>query len=145
MAGKKDVNTELNITSMIDLMSVLVAFLLLSAVWVQISALPASVDSKGRAPSSSTPPENNRLTVHVTSTGIRMTWPPGAKGPGFINKTKEGYDLTKVTSAIEAVIATGKSLTASVSGDNNVEYGLVAESVDAVKAGKVSSVSLMTN
>ena len=39
LRGKKDLNTELNLTPLVDLFSTIVCFLLIAAVWVQVNAL----------------------------------------------------------------------------------------------------------
>jgi biopolymer transport protein ExbD len=46
--SKRDVNVELNIVPFIDLMSCLTAFLLVTAVWVQIAQLDLKPKGKGR-------------------------------------------------------------------------------------------------
>src|SRR5688500_5549856 len=48
---KKSVNVELNIVPFIDLMSCLTAFLLVTAVWVQIAQLDLKPKGKSRDPS----------------------------------------------------------------------------------------------
>src|SRR5690242_13219282 len=49
--SKHDVNVELNIVPFIDLMSCLTAFLLVTAVWVQIAQLGLKPKGKSRDPS----------------------------------------------------------------------------------------------
>lgn len=49
--GKGDVNVDLNIVPFIDLMSCLTAFLLVTAVWVQIAQLDLQPKGKSRDPS----------------------------------------------------------------------------------------------
>jgi biopolymer transport protein TolR len=48
--GKRDVNVDLNIVPFIDLMSCLTAFLLVTAVWVQIAQLGLKPKGKSRDP-----------------------------------------------------------------------------------------------
>jgi biopolymer transport protein ExbD len=55
--SKHDVNVELNIVPFIDLMSCLTAFLLVTAVWVQIAQLDLKPKGKSRDPSQVTDPE----------------------------------------------------------------------------------------
>ncbi len=144
--GGKDVNTELNLTSMIDLMSCLVAFMLMGAVWMHIAAIPASVDVKGRAPASSTP-KNNQLVVRVKNDGFQLAWPPlKTKAPSsYVRKNAEGYDLLQLTTVVEKVFTENADLTTSVSGDDTVPYGAIAEALDAVKAAGVVTVTLATH
>lgn len=146
MGKNKDLSIELNLTSMIDLMSVLVAFLLVTAVWLHIGAIQSDMEVKGKSAATSAPPENNRIDLRVTRSGIRVTWPPKAGSlAGYIRKGGEGYELNQLTSLVEKAVAKGGTLTAGVTGDDSVEYGAVAETIDAVKAGGVESVGIVTN
>ena len=54
--GKKSVNVDLNIVPFIDLMSCLTAFLLVTAVWVNIAQI------NSRRARTATPPTSNRTT-----------------------------------------------------------------------------------
>ena len=69
--GKGSVNVELNIVPFIDLMSCLTAFLLVTAVWVNIAQI--SIQPKGRTRDTSNmeePPDNVILSVLVQSDKI---------------------------------------------------------------------------
>ena len=141
-----DLNVELNLTSMIDLMSVLVAFLLVTAVWLNISAIQSKVESKGKAPASVSKPEDNLIEVKVTRYGHQIKWPKLKSGlPSRLRKSKDGYDLAAVTAWMEKAVKQRSDLNASVTGEDRVDYGAVAETIDAVNAGGISAVSLATN
>lgn len=62
---KKSLDMELNLVPFIDLLSCLISFLLITAVWTQISAL--KVRSQGNSPSDA-PPEENQTTIDVRLT-----------------------------------------------------------------------------
>lgn len=140
-------DTELNLVPFIDLLSTLVLFLLLSVVWVQVSVIPASVDSKGgKAKVSAT--DNTNLELHVTSSSVRITWPSFIRSkvgglPGSVGKTRSGYDTRKLVSAIEKAVKANLSV-AAVSAEDNVDYGDVIEIVDAAKSAGVPTVALST-
>lgn len=144
--ARQELNTELNLTSMIDLMSCLVAFMLLTSVWVHVAALPAAVESKGRAPAASTPKEPNEIKITVMKSGVKIAWPAvkGVRLPSWVRRGKDGFDHESLTGAIEQALAV-RELTATVTGTNDVEYGAVAEAIDAVKAAGLERVSLLTN
>src|SRR3954465_2907655 len=89
--GGDKLNTELNLVPFIDLLSTLVLFLLVTTVWLQVAAIPASVDSKGKASSSQA--VEKRLLVHITSSGYRLTWPASAAGIATIARGRGGFDL----------------------------------------------------
>lgn len=145
-----DLDTNLNLTPMIDVMSVIVAFLLMTAVWMQISAIQTAVETRGdSAPLAVTPPSNNRVEVHVTSQGHTIAWPPvlgsSVKAPPQVLKNKTDYDLKRLKSVFQTVVQSGAKITASVGGDDNVKYGVVAETIDAIKQGGIDEVVLATN
>jgi len=62
--SKHDVNVELNIVPFIDLMSCLTAFLLVTAVWVQIAQLDLKPKGKSRDPST-IKEENEKVVLSV--------------------------------------------------------------------------------
>ena len=71
--GKKSANAELNLVPYIDLLSTLICFLLITAVWQQISSLPASGQAPSDSPSTSLPdPDRVELAVHVFTDRIEM-------------------------------------------------------------------------
>lgn len=62
---KRSVNSELNLVPYIDLLSVLICFLLISAVWNQIAALSTNA-SNTTAGESATPPDPNKVDLSVS-------------------------------------------------------------------------------
>ena len=93
---KKSVNVELNIVPFIDLMSCLTAFLLVTAVWVNISQLDVKPQGKARE----VPPcvegcDDPELSVLVDSDSV---WIGVSRVNEFeqIPKTATGYDWDKV-------------------------------------------------
>ncbi len=91
--GGKSVNVELNIIPFIDLMSCLTAFLLVTAVWVNIAKL--DVKTAGRARDQITKPiEDPELSVLIESDEI---WIGVSRVDDFqrIPKTAQGYDWAK--------------------------------------------------
>jgi len=70
--GKKSVNSEINMIPMIDLLVSCIAFLLMTAVWIQTGALQAQQPHS--APTEA-PPENqpqDQLKVRISPTGFRV-------------------------------------------------------------------------
>jgi len=75
--GRKSVDSNVNMVPMIDLLISVIAFLLMTAVWVQTGALQAS---QPRGPSNS--PETNtnpteQLKVVIAATGVQVGTNPG--------------------------------------------------------------------
>ena len=65
--GKKSLNVELNLVPFIDLLTCLICFLLMAAVWVQIGKISVTQSGQG-APTEQTPEERQRLNLVVAIT-----------------------------------------------------------------------------
>jgi biopolymer transport protein ExbD len=67
--GRKSVDSQVNMVPMIDLLISVIAFLLMTAVWVQIGALRSE---QPRGPSESSLPTVDHLKVAITADGFRV-------------------------------------------------------------------------
>jgi biopolymer transport protein TolR len=136
-------NTEVNVVPFIDLLSCLISFLLITAVWVQIAAIPASIDST--AP----PPPEHRLEIRLTSKSVQLKWPAALRAvgnyPGALDNVKNDFDLPALEKILKVAANQKLIATASVSADDDVDYGAVARTIDSVKSGGISSVALNIN
>ncbi len=101
--GKGSVNVELNIVPFIDLMSCLTAFLLVTAVWVNISQLDVKPQGKAREapPCDDGDCDKPKLSVLVDSDSV---WIGVSRVNEFeqIPKTAGGYDWDKVRERLQA-------------------------------------------
>ena len=70
--GKKPLNAELNLVPYIDLLTCMVAFLLITAVWTQLARL--RVDQRGQGPSDdiSPPVDHQKIAVVVHDDGFNV-------------------------------------------------------------------------
>jgi biopolymer transport protein TolR len=66
LRAKKELNSELNLTSFIDLLSTIVCFLLVSAVWVQVSSMDLK---QSHGTEAAAPTETAELDVDFTGPG----------------------------------------------------------------------------
>lgn len=140
-------NVELNLVPFIDLLSSLVLFLLITAVWVQISAIPTGIDSKGATPVVTS--TSNLLTIHLDDKGATLLWPASMKDtsqlPSLIAKTAKGYDLDRLGAVMADVSKNPNKPTAAVSAEDVVDYGDVVQAIDTVKSNGFETVALSTN
>jgi biopolymer transport protein ExbD len=147
--GKKSVNVELNIVPFIDLMSCLTAFLLVTAVWVNISKL--SIEPAGRTRESGDQCLDNpdcdkpKLSLLVEQDNI---WIGVSRVNDFesIPKSPDGsYDWTKVEDRLRAqkrsaffADETRIEVAANSTKSSPVAYQHLISAMDvAVKAGFV--------
>ena len=134
--GGSKLDTALNLVPFIDLLSSLVLFLLLTAAWQHVSAIPAGVASKG--PNRSAVVNEKRLEIRVAANGYSLRWPAGFGLPGFVPTGEVLRDV--------AAKAVAKGLkVASVSADDGVPYGIVVKAIDFTKEAGVPIVALGIN
>lgn len=144
--GESKLNIELNLVPFIDLLSSLVLFLLVTAVWTQISVIPTAVKNpNGAAIATSAPAQNKQLDLRVTDKGYELTWPANVTLPQLIPKHADDYDREALTNMMVSAAKSQDVDGANVSGDEKVEYGAVIEAIDAIKSGGMPSVALRTN
>lgn len=141
--GGDGLNVDLNVVPFIDLLSALVLFLLLGAVWVQISAMKASVDAKGGAATEAVaPPPSKRVEVRVIATGYELKWPSSGRLPNSLMKKSGAWDLPGLSSVMASALKTGVVDSASVGGIDGVPYGQVVLAIDAVRDAGIARVAL---
>lgn len=142
--GDGGLNVELNLVPFIDLLSSLVLFLLLGAVWVQIASMQAAVESKRgkRAIASNEPPK--RVELKVTKAGYELKWPQAAKLPGSIGMKAGAYDRDSLRSLVLSAVKDSKVNGGGVSANDDVPYGEIVVAIDILKEGGLPSVGLST-
>jgi biopolymer transport protein ExbD len=140
-SGGRAVNVELNIIPFIDLMSCLTAFLLVTAVWVNIAKL--DVKTAGRARDQvATPPEDPELSVLIEADRI---WVGVSRVDDFqeIPKVAGGYDWPKFEEVLKTqkasaffVDKTNIQIAAESTSAQPVSYQQIVQAMDvAVKVG----------
>ncbi len=133
--GKKDLDMVLNLVPFIDLLSCLIAFLLITAVWTQITAL--QVASTGGLTEKTPPPTKNTIDLRVTimSSGYILSV---AGNLVNIAKVAEpdgsmGYDSKTLVSKLTVVkqaYPEQKSIT--VAAEDEVLYSDLVGTVDTI-------------
>ena len=144
--GGKGGNVDVNVVPFIDLLSSLVLFLLLNAVWIQISGIGTNIDAKGGVPVVN--PDIKVVAVQVTMKGYSLSWPQDyatMQLPAEVTKTDKGYDLDQLTAVAQRLAKQGLQPITAVAGDDPVDYGEVVRAIDAVKNGGLQQVALSAN
>jgi len=70
--GKKALNAELNLVPYIDLLTCMVAFLLITAVWTQLAQLPISQKGSGPGEQVDQPPPPVKIAIMVGRDGLNV-------------------------------------------------------------------------
>jgi biopolymer transport protein TolR len=103
--GRRSSNFDLNLVPFIDLMSVLITFLLLSAVWTQVSMIQLGASFASPRLDQETPPtppplENLVLRLDIRAAGYILYV---GKDTTSIPKVNDEYDKTNLKAALVAV------------------------------------------
>lgn len=137
-------NTELNLVPFIDLLSSLILFLLVTAVWLQVGTITVSADSKGKAVKEQAPKPT--LFVHLGPDGYNLrlenVGANGAKVPALVPKVNGEFDFEKLIAELKQSLGTQLPETAAISSDDNISYKNVIHAVDAMKQVGFPSVAL---
>ena len=146
LRGKKELNSELNLTPLVDLFSTIVCFLLIAAVWVQVSALEVkqSYGTEG-APSKV---QNYELNIkYVKDNQIRAEFKKGRRKK-VVRATGADFDTTladlnaKIKGWMEknknAVIAA-----AFIKPKKSVDYGQLVSTMDVLRQNNLSNIGIV--
>ena len=98
---KKPVNAELNLVPYIDLLTCMVAFLLITAVWTQLASLAVSQKSQGPV-DEHPPPPDSRVAVVVHDDGFNLIVGDDQKP---VPRRAGELDYAALTGELEAVKA----------------------------------------
>jgi biopolymer transport protein TolR len=102
---KKSLDAQINVVPAIDLLSCCIAFLLMTAVWTQISRL--QVQQSG-GPSDGTPPKEPSLVLNLTMTEKGLVLSSGGNSSDIpsLGKTPDGgpiYNLKELETSLKKV------------------------------------------
>lgn len=141
---KKDLNFEINILPILDILSVLICFLLLTAVWIQVGTLSTqqalgdnTISEKQNPPS---------LWIQVARTGDVLLSLRDLKKPVADSKISaglEGVNWEVLQQKIASLKQTYPDLnTAVIRPEAKTNYGLVIRLMDHLKKNQMNDVGL---
>jgi biopolymer transport protein TolR len=133
--GRKLLNSELNLVPFIDLLSCLISFLLITAVWTQTSKVHAQ--TTGSLASNEPTPEA-AIRLVLTGTGFALTMEGVSSEilrthPAPLSTTPGGYDLKALSERLSEVktrLPDQHSIT--VAAEDGVSFEDLAATIDAV-------------
>lgn len=141
---KKDLNFEINILPILDILSVLICFLLLTAVWIQIG----TVDVKQAVGDNSlagdkNPPSVfatlNKNSVQLSLRDIKVKMPREIT----IQNTREGVNWNEITERIKSVKAQIPELkTGVIMPEAHSNYGDVVRLMDHFKQNSITDIGI---
>jgi biopolymer transport protein ExbD len=141
--GRKAVDSELNLVPYIDLLTCMVVFLLMTAVWTQLARI--DVTQKGQAQSAEQtdekPPET-RLVVVVNEDGFLIAG--GAAGDQKPIKKKEGkYDYDTLAAILKEVKKTyPDKRDVHIASDDTIQYQYLIQTMDTALTAQFPDIAL---
>lgn len=144
--GGRSANTEVNLIPFIDLMSVLITFLLITAVWTQVSMiqLGSSIYGKKTTDQIVPPPPvaDVPLRLDVKNFGFRLVI---GKDHFTFNKVAGDWDTKELRERLAVVRQMYPEKTdATITVDNEVPYEKLILGMDTLLFEKFSSISIST-
>lgn len=143
-SGKKSVDFQLNLVPMIDLLSVLISFLLMSAVWTQIARI--EVKQSPNLPSDEPPPEQEEeklsLSILIKSSGYTVT-KKGGQVIKEIERQGEAYDVKALAEVLKQMgVEHPENEEVTVTSEDSVPYQELITVMDLCLDHNLSAISV---
>ncbi len=145
-SGKRQSNLEVNLVPFIDLMSVLITFLLITAVWTQVSMikLGSSLYSKQNTEDVDKPPPKTEVPLRVD---VKDAGHVIVIGPKRIDVPKKGadYDIETLTMQLMQIKQVyPEKIDAVITMDEHLKYDFLIHGMDALLQAGFPAISVAT-
>jgi biopolymer transport protein ExbD len=141
-AGKKSVNADLNLVPYIDLLTCMVAFLLITAVWSQLARLEAHQKGQGQAGEDTPPEKVFKLQIVVTSEGFNLVADQDQQP--IPKRTPELYDLEKLGTELKKIKDTHADKNdIQILSEDAIKFETLVKTMDVALTNRFSDVSLL--
>lgn len=138
--GGSRLSTDLNLVPFIDLLSTLVLFLLVTAVWLQVSVVPAATQKPEQGQVANAPPVTEYVRIRLTPQGLLLRWPESLQMAE--KEMSLPYNFAELSQQLKDALKKSPSLKASVAADDTVEYAKVISAIDNVRGSGFDSVAI---
>jgi len=140
-AGKKSVNAELNLVPYIDLLTCMVAFLLITAVWSQLARLEAHQKGQGQAGEDTPPEKVFKLVVVVNSEGFNVV---ADQDQTPIPKRGDIYDFEKLGVELKKIKDTHPDKNdVQVASEDAIKFDTLVRTMDTALSARFPDISLI--
>lgn len=137
---KKSLDAVINLVPFIDLLSSLIAFLLMTAVWTQIATLQVGQQGNSQTPPSTPPEEKPKLTITVSEKGFLLQI--GAD-TAPLEKTGNDYNFEELNKKLADAKANLPELEdVTVQAEDGVVYDVLVRVVDQCLGNRMANVML---
>ncbi|MBT7611257.1 MAG: biopolymer transporter ExbD [Bacteriovoracaceae bacterium] len=146
LRGKKDLNTELNLTPLVDLFSTIVCFLLIAAVWVQVNALEVKQSFGTEAVASKI--QNYDLNIsYISPTKMKAVFKKGRRAKTFRVKGRDfETTLANMNKNIKAWFVKNKNAIVQstfIKPKFGVDYGQLVSTMDMLKQNNLNNIGIL--
>ena len=140
-SGKKSVNADLNLVPYIDLLTCMVAFLLITAVWSQLARLNVHQKGQGQAGEDTPPEKVFKLIVLVNGEGFNLV---ADQDQQPIPKKGDSYDFEKLADELKKIKESHADKTdIQVASEDTIKFETLVRTMDAAMTARFPDVSLM--
>jgi biopolymer transport protein ExbD len=139
--GKKPLNADLNLVPYIDLLTCMVAFLLITAVWSQLARLNVHQKGQGQAGEDTPPEKVFKLVVVVNSEGFNLV---ADQDQQPIPKRGETYDFEKLGTELKKLKDTHPDKTdIQVASEDAIKFEVLVRTMDTAMTARFPDISLI--
>jgi biopolymer transport protein ExbD len=140
-SGKKAVNADLNLVPYIDLLTCMVAFLLITAVWSQLARLEAHQKGQGQAGEETPPEKIVKLVVVVNGEGFNLV---AGEDQQPIPKRGDQYDLEKLATELKKFKDAHPDKTdIQVASEDTIKFETLVKTMDTALTARFPDISLI--
>lgn len=151
LGKKKELNAELNLTPFIDLLSTMVCFLLITAVWIEIGSLEIK-QSKGTQAQESKKESYDLDMVFTGGNKISLNLKKGSRRVKKIIVNEQDFQtsIEKLNTVIGTQIKNFKNkaidiATATVTPNSSVDYGNMVKALDVLRKNEIVNIGVLSS
>jgi len=140
-SGKKSVNADLNLVPYIDLLTCMVSFLLITAVWSQLARLEAHQKGQGQAGEDTPPEKQFKLVVVVNDEGFNVV---ADQDQQPIPKKGTEYDFEKLGTELKKLKdAHPDKGDVQVASEDQIKFEVLVRTMDTALTARFPDISLI--
>jgi len=140
-SGKKSVNADLNLVPYIDLLTCMVSFLLITAVWSQLARLEAHQKGQGQAGEVTPPEKQLKLVVVVNDEGFNVV---ADQDQQPIPKKGTEYDFEKLGTELKKLKdAHPDKGDVQVASEDQIKFEVLVRTMDTALTARFPDISLI--
>ena len=140
-SGKKSLNADLNLVPYIDLLTCMVAFLLITAVWSQLARLNVHQKGQGQAGEDTPPEKVFKLIVLVNGEGFNLV---ADQDQQPIPKKGESYDFEKLSDELKKIKDGHPDKTdIQVASEDTIKFEVLVRTMDVALGARFPDISLI--